>query len=112
MWKTFILRNGKFLPPDLKCTESPLVQCANEKNRSKETPATHSDNYSGMSSVCVSDAIQPSLYAIPDKLRSKKFLGSSKGEMESEQSTCQPQEKSSDTQGLQNEQVGYAGCTH
>ena len=65
-----------------------------------------------MSSVCVSDAFQPPLYAIPDKLRSKKSLGSSESEVESEKSTCQPTEKSGDAQGLQNEQVGYAGCTH
>ena len=36
------------------------------------------------------EAIQQPQYAIPDKLRSKKSLGSSEGEMESDRSICQP----------------------
>ena len=52
------------------------------------------------------EAIQPPLYAIPDKLRLKKSLGSSEGEMESDKSTCQPTEKFGGAQSLHNEEVG------
>ena len=106
--KFSIFRNGKFLTSD--GAESPPVQCADEKP-SKEAPAIHSEGDYNCSEMNACDneaieAIQPPLYAIPDKLRSKESLGSFEGEMESDRSICQPTEKFGGAQSLQNEEVG------
>ena len=114
--KFLIFRNGKFLTPD--GAESPPVQCADEKP-SKEVPAIHSEGDYNCSEMNACDneaieAIQPPLYAIPDKLRSKESLGSFEGEMESDRSNqptekfgiYQPTEKFGSAQSLQNEEVG------
>ena len=111
-WFVVHLRNGKYSP---ECDESPSTQYTHQKN-SKQTPdtQTESDDNCSEKNVEINDTIkvsQPPLYAIPDKLKSKKAFGSSDSKLESDKSFCEHTEKPTGVQDLQNEVVCNA-CMH
>ena len=103
-------RSCKYSP---ECDESLSTQFAHQEN-SKQTPDTQTENgdedYSKMN-VDVNDSVKvtpPPIYAIPDKLKSKKASGSSNNRIETDRSFCEHTEKSC-VQDLQNEVV-YTAC--
>ena len=107
---TFVVqhRNGKYSP---ECDISPSAQFAQQEN-SQQTPDTQTesggDNCSEKN-VDVNDHARvnpPPVYAIPDKLKSKKALGSSNSGIETDiLSFCEHTEKPTGVQDLHNEVV-------
>ena len=115
LWKTILLiiRNDRF-PPHAKYGESPPTQAADGKC-SQQSPTMHTESDNNFSGVNIDDTVcgqvtQCPLYAVPDKLKSKRTLGASDSKLESDKSLCLQTEKSceSDVQGLQNEGVHSA----
>ena len=105
------LRNGKY---SSECDESQSTQFAHQEN-SKQTPGTRTDSDDSCSekNVGINDSTTvtpPPLYAIPDKLKSKKALGSSDSKMENDESFCEHSEKPTGVQDLRNEVVCIHTC--
>ena len=105
-------RNGKYSP---ECDESLSTQFAHQKN-SKQMPGTQTENDDNFSekNVEVNDGTTvtpPPLYAIPDKLKSKKASESADSKMENDKSFCEHTEKPTGVQDLQNEVVSNE-CMH
>ena len=113
LWFVVNLRNGKYSP---ECDETQSTQFALQEN-SKQTPDTHTesdDDNCSKKNVGINDSTKitpPPVYAIPDKLKSKKALGSSDGKMEKDNSFCEQTKKPTGVQDLQNEVVCTA-CMH
>ena len=111
-WFVVHLRNGKYSP---ECDESSSTQFAHQEN-SKQTPDTQTENDNNFSEKNVNvnestTATPPPLYAIPDKLKSKKASGSTNNKLENDKSFCEHTEKPTGVQDLQNEVVCNA-CMH
>ena len=75
-----IIRNDRF-PPCAKYSESPPTRATNVKC-SQQSSIIHTDSDNNSSGVNADDTIcgqvtQCPLYAVPDKLKSKKALGAS-----------------------------------
>ena len=108
-WFVVHHRNGKYSP---ECDESPSTQFAHQEN-SKQTPGTQTENDDNFSekNVDSTTVTPPPLYAIPDKLKSKKASGSSDSKMKNDKNFYEHTEKPTGVQDLQNEVVSNA-CMH
>ena len=111
-WFVVHLRNRKYSP---ECDESPSTQFAHQEN-SKQTHDTHSesdDDNCSEKNVDVNESATvtpPPLYAIPDKLKSKKAFGSSDSKMQNDKNFCEQTEEPTGVQDFLNEVVCNA-CT-
>ena len=103
-WFVVHHRNGKYSP---ECDESPTTQFAH-KEKSKQTPDTQTESDDNVEINDSAKVTPPPLYAIPDKLKSKKALGSSDSKMENDKSFCEQTEKPTGVQDLQVEVIGNA----
>ena len=111
-WFVVHHRNGKHSP---ECDETPSTQFAH-KEKSKQTPDTQTEGDGECSEKNVdlnesTTVTPPPVYAIPDKLKSKKASGSSDSKMENDKNYYEHTEKPTGVQDLQIEVVCKA-CMH